>query len=177
MATPITTNQTKQPQNSSLGTRQFTPIAPAPAKIYQPQTIMLQQPTAATQNLPILTQGPNGTMLLVSNPASAGVPQPQTFTATAPSTSFMFPQPQFYPSVMLQQPLIYGMPTIFQPQVQTFVSATIQQPRKPLEEITIVEQPQPPPAAPKLDILERAILEIGNDTEEVHVETKSHLAA
>ena len=99
----------------------FTPIAPAPAKIswtnqgpqmttapqaHQPaqMSIMFQQ--QPNSNLPILTQGPNGTMILV---------QPNTFT---------FPQPQFmFPTVnqfQQAQPLLYGIqPTFLQPQVQT----------------------------------------------------------
>jgi hypothetical protein len=76
------------------------PQAHQPAQM----SIMFQQ--QPNSNLPILTQGPNGTMILV---------QPNTFT---------FPQPQFmFPTVnqfQQAQPLLYGIqPTFLQPQVQT----------------------------------------------------------
>ena len=76
------------------------PQAHQPAQM----SIMFQQ--QPNSNLPILTQGPNGTMLLV---------QPNTFT---------FPQPQFMIPTVNQfqqaQPLLYGIqPTFLQPQVQT----------------------------------------------------------
>ena len=80
-------------------------MATAP-QAHQPaqMSIMFQQ--QPNSNLPILTQGPNGTMILV---------QPNTFT---------FPQPQFmFPTVnqfQQAQPLLYGIqPTFLQPQVQT----------------------------------------------------------
>ena len=84
------------------------PQAHQPAQM----SIMFQQ--QPNSNLPILTQGPNGTMILV---------QPNTFT---------FPQPQFmFPTVnqfQQAQPLLYGIqPTFLQPQVQTTTFITQQQ--------------------------------------------------
>ena len=141
----------------------FTPIAPAPAKIsYQPAptpTIMLPQ-ASPNPNLPILTQGPNGTMLLVQNPTP-------TFT--------MFPQPQF---ILPQQLITYGMPTttFLQPQVQTtFLTSHQHIPQQQItraEEITIVSQTnasmeqQITSPVKKIDILERAILEIATSDSE-----------
>ena len=174
----------------------FTPIAPAPAKIswtsphqittQQPTQILFQQPNS---NLPILTQGPNGTMLLVSPNTFAFPAQPQ----------FILPTAQFQ-----QQPLLYGIqPTFLQPQVQT-TFITQQQltnsqhqlshlAQNSNEEITILSQqsqqgvkiqtsttPQQAvilqngqqmqiaktESVKKFDILERAILEIANLDEE-----------
>lgn len=136
------------PAPSAVSTKnKFTPIAPAPTKIsYQPQTIMLPS-TAGTAAAgagaanTVLTNA--GSMILVSNP---------TFT--------MFPN-QFFLQPTMPQPLItYG---ILQPQVQTtFITATpaITTASSPPgnncdpNEITIIQD------SPKMDILQRAILEI-----------------
>ena len=160
------------------------PQAHQPAQM----SIMFQQ--QPNSNLPILTQGPNGTMILV---------QPNTFT---------FPQPQFmFPTVnqfQQAQPLLYGIqPTFLQPQVQT-TFITQQQlnnsqqkissaSNSAAEEITILSSPSQQPqgvrihnpqavtiqnqqmqiansesatSVKKFDILERAILEIANLDEE-----------
>jgi hypothetical protein len=183
MAAPMqmatTTMATTSSTSTKTITRQYPPIAPAPLKVtpsYQPQTIMLPAPHQhqMAQNLPILTQGPNGTMILVSNPYSA--------------TPFMFHQPsatpQFYNSQFMfaaapqqqQQPMIYGMP-FFQsaacqmqpmqtpPTIMTSspqIAATPppqQQPKAVVEEITLLNEHG---ESQTYDILERAILEIPN---------------
>merc|ERR1719510_1000991 len=95
----------------------YTPIAPAPAKITTatPTTFMLPTTSPTCHpNLPILTQGPNGTMILVSaNPtpafATTGTPTFMLPTAAATPTPLYFTNPT---------PFIYGMPSFFQPQVQ-----------------------------------------------------------
>ena len=101
----------------------YTPIAPAPAKITTatPTTTFMLPTTSPTchPNLPILTQGPNGTMILVSaNPtpafATTGTPTFMLPTAAATPTPLYFTNPT---------PFIYGMPSFFQPQVQNLSAA------------------------------------------------------
>lgn len=134
---PKSTNHPQQtPKNK------FTPIAPAPTKInYQPQTIMLPPPSAAGAPNAVLTN--TGSMILVSNAP--------TFT--------MFPAANpFFLQPTMPQPLItYG---ILQPQVQTtFIAAPCATTTTPLncDEITIVQDSD---GGQKMDILQRAILEI-----------------
>ena len=150
-------------KNTNSNTK-FTPIAPAPAKVQAappPPAIILPQ---ATQSLPILTQGPNGTMLLMN------------------TNTIMIPQ--MVPQLVLSQPLIYGMPTIL-PSNGTIPISTSGIPTTtgiPMntngipvttiptipsgtsntknDEITILNTTS---SKPKFDILERAILEISAD--------------
>ena len=163
--------------NSIPSKTKYTPIAPAPAKFATtatPTIMISAQP--ACQNLPILTQGPNGTMLLVSNPTP-------TFTASP----FLFPAATPTPLLLAApSPVIYGMPSFFQPQVQsltattstassTLPSAFITAPHtcsaptvmatpptsnsSSKDEITVLNEKG---ESQKYDILERAILEIPN---------------
>ena len=188
----------------------FTPIAPAPAKIswtnphqvtataaaQQPAQMSIMFQHQPNSNLPILTPGPNGTMILVS---------PNTFAFPQP-TQFILPAAQFQQQVT-QPPFLYGIqPTFLQPQVQTtFITqqqlsslatnSANNQNNSAAEEITIISSSQqqqgvpmqnhqqqqqgvsmqinteshnkqPQPTMKKFDILERAILEIANLDEE-----------
>ena len=149
VAIPNNTNSTK----SSTSNTKFTPIAPAPVKVpvNQPPAIILPQ---ATQSLPILTQGPNGTMLLMN------------------TNTFMIPQ--MVPQLVLSQPLIYGMPygtlpmgtnlvphnTNLVPQNTILTNTIPANTSVKNDEVTILNTTQP---TPKIDILERAILEISED--------------
>ena len=146
-------NNTSSKSNTNTTNTKFTPIAPAPVKIpvSQPQPVFLPQ---ATQSLPILTQGPNGTMLLMN------------------TNTFMIPQ--MVPQLVLSQPLIYGMPygtipmntnvipsntgLVHQNTTGTILANTINTTKS--DEITILNTTSSPP---KMNILERAMMEISED--------------
>ena len=145
-------NNTSSKTNTSSTNTKFTPIAPAPVKIpaAQPQPVFLPQPT---QSLPILTPGPNGTMLLMN------------------TNTFMIPQ--MVPQLVLSQPLIYGMPygtipmstnvipsNTIQNTTGTLVTNTIASTKS--DEITILNTTSSSPPA-KMNILERAMMEISED--------------
>ena len=147
----IPNNTSSKTHTHSTNTK-FTPIAPAPVKIpaAQPQPVFLPTPT---QSLPILTPGPNGTMLLMN------------------TNTFMIPQ--MVPQLVLSQPLIYGMhygtipmstnvipSNTIQNTSGTLVANTITSTKS--DEITILNTTSSSPPA-KMNILERAMMEISED--------------
>ncbi len=165
--TPTTGATPIKPAPLVSNTSKYAPIAPKTGAAirpgggaFHPQTIVLPNPSTLPQtNLPILAPGPNGTMILLQNPAPAFNATPLMLPAITPQ--FISPSPLV---VATPSPLIYSLPTaVMQPQTivapSTIVKSEPKTPAAPasVEEITVLNENG---ESQKFDILERAILEI-----------------
>ena len=138
------------------------PDTPAAQSIMeQPQTLNITTPPTVQNVQQVQSQQKLKFTPIAPAPAKIPTYQPQTIMLNQPffnqNTMFLVSNPQptlMFPQQMFLPTLTYG---ILQPQVQTIIATAPSS-----DEITILPTPEQPK---KIDILERAILEISNEQE------------